>query len=319
MGRETNKSRRQAQAQTAREKAAAARGAAKQAEQRRRAIVVLSTVVTLAIVGAVIAVIAINSGGGTNKAIVGNKTTIAAVMKKVASVPAATLDSVGAGSAVAGPQAVSGVAGASAPLTGANGKPQLLFIGAEFCPYCAAERWSMAVALSRFGKLSGTTFTASSGSDVYPNTSTLDFKDTTYTSKYLDFQPYEAEDRNQNPLQTVPSAANNLWGVLSAKYVSNHQPGFPFLDYGNKWIMTGPTYVPDKLAGLTQTQIADQLADPTTDVAKGVDGAANIITATICNITNNQPASVCSSNTITTIQSEINKGAEGSSQPGSSS
>lgn len=318
MGRETNKSRRQAQAKTAREKAAAARSAARQGEQRRRAIVILSSVVAVAIVGGIIAVIAINSGG-KNKEVVGSKTTIAAVMNKVATVPAATLDSVGAGSAVAGPQAVSGVPAASTPLTGANGKPQLLFIGAEFCPYCAAERWSMAVALSRFGKLSGTTFTASSGSDAYPNTSTLDFKNTTYTSKYLDFQPYEAEDRDQNLLQRVPATANNLWKALSAKYVADHNPGFPFLDYGNKWIMTGPTYVPDKLAGLTQTQIANQLADPTTDVAKGVDGAANIITATICNITNNQPASVCSSNTITTIQDEINKGAEGSSQPGSSS
>ena len=318
MGRETNKSRREAQAQTAREKAAASRGAAKQAEQRRRAMIILSSVVAVAIVGGIIAVIAINSGG-KNKAVVGSKTTIAAVMQKVASVPAATLDSVGAGSAVAGPQQVSGVAGASTPLTGTTGKPELLYIGAEFCPYCAAERWSMAVALSRFGQLSGTSFTASSGADVNPNTSTLDFKDAKYTSKYLDFAPFEAEDRNHAPLQTVPKADDALWGVLSAKYVQNGQKGFPFLDYGNKWVMTGPTYVPDKLAGLTQLQIANQLADPTTDVAKGVDGGANIVTATICNITNNQPASVCSSSAIKTIQSEINKGAEGGSQPGSSS
>ena len=32
-----------------------------------------------------------------------------------------------------------------------NGKPEMLYIGAEFCPYCAASRWSMALALSRFG------------------------------------------------------------------------------------------------------------------------------------------------------------------------
>ena len=35
-----------------------------------------------------------------------------------------------------------------------NGKPEILYIGAEFCPYCAAERWAIAVALSRFGTLS---------------------------------------------------------------------------------------------------------------------------------------------------------------------
>src|SRR5215471_17073708 len=40
--------------------------------------------------------------------------------------------------------------GSGAPLT-SGGKPEMLYIGAEYCPYCAAMRWSMAVALSRFG------------------------------------------------------------------------------------------------------------------------------------------------------------------------
>ena len=41
-----------------------------------------------------------------------------------------------------------------APLT-SGGKPEMLYIGAEYCPYCAAERWAMIVALSRFGTFSG--------------------------------------------------------------------------------------------------------------------------------------------------------------------
>lgn len=316
MGRETNKARRQAQAQSVREKAAAARAQQQRADQRRRAILVISSIVVVAIIGGVITLVAIN---GKDKAVKSDPSTVAAVMKKVSSVPSATLDTVGAGSSVAGPQAIADVPAAAKPLTGPNNKPQLMYIGAEFCPYCAAERWAMAVALERFGNLDNVGFTASSSRDVYPNTATLDFKDATYTSKYLDFQPYEAEDRNSNPLQKVPTEANALWAALSAKYVQGGRQSFPFLDYGNKFVTTGPTFIPDKLKGLTQAQIADQLADPTTDVAKGVDGAANIITATLCNLTANQPAQVCSSSTIKTIQSQIAKGQNASQQPGSTS
>ena len=65
------------------------------------------------------------------------------------SVPASTLDAVGSGSVNSyNPAPVKSISGA--PLT-QDSKPEMLYIGAEFCPYCAALRWSMAVALSRFG------------------------------------------------------------------------------------------------------------------------------------------------------------------------
>src|SRR5260370_2112678 len=38
----------------------------------------------------------------------------------------------------------------SAPLLQGQ-KPILLFIGAQYCPFCAAERWSIVQALARFG------------------------------------------------------------------------------------------------------------------------------------------------------------------------
>ena len=37
------------------------------------------------------------------------------------------------------------------PALTSGGKPEILYVGAEYCPYCAAERWAMVVALSRFG------------------------------------------------------------------------------------------------------------------------------------------------------------------------
>jgi hypothetical protein len=53
--------------------------------------------------------------------------------------------------------------------------------------------------------------------------------------------------------------------------------------------------VPTGFAGMTWAQIAAAAKDPTSAVAKDIDGAANSITAAICKMTNNQPANVCSS------------------------
>ena len=32
-------------------------------------------------------------------------------------------------------------------LTNSAGKPEIVFVGAEYCPYCAAERWPIVMAL----------------------------------------------------------------------------------------------------------------------------------------------------------------------------
>jgi hypothetical protein len=47
-----------------------------------------------------------------------------------------------------------------------GGKPEVLYIGAEYCPYCGTERWSMIVALSRFGTFRGLKEIRSSPTDV---------------------------------------------------------------------------------------------------------------------------------------------------------
>ena len=70
----------------------------------------------------------------------------------ITGVPASALATVGKGSVLQfNPAPIIKVTG---PALTSNGKPEMLYIGAEYCPYCAAMRWSMAVALSRFGTLS---------------------------------------------------------------------------------------------------------------------------------------------------------------------
>lgn len=252
---------------------------------------IIGSVLGIAALVVVIAVVAITHKSGSDPA--GNRAVASpAVVRAVSSVPSATLASVGAGPVTTFPSKVSG----QPPLT-SGGKPEMLFIGAEFCPYCAAERWPMAVALSRFGTLNGYDTVSSSASDVDPKTPSLDFYRYHYASKYLTFKAVENEDRNHKTLQPTTAAQDALWVKVEGS------ASYPFVDFGNKYAITGPSYDPATLKGLTQAQIASQLSSPTSKVSKAVNGAANVITAAICGMTNNQPAKVCA--TVIPIQAKF--------------
>jgi hypothetical protein len=275
--------------QNARDKIAAQREAAQRAETRRRLFITGGSV--LAVIAIVVAFIFFKSlkqpaaqQGGTTAAT--GVPLPAAVTKNVTSVPASTLNTVGAGSV---PQTVQKPVTLinGAPLT-SNGKPEMLYIGAEFCPYCAAMRWSMAVALSRFGVLSPLRgIHSAGGNEAYPNTATLTFYKSTYASKYLSFVPVENEKVDHSPLQATTPQQQAIW----QKYNPN---SYPFIDIGNKYMIT-VIYNPQVLQGKTWSQIAAALHDPSSPIAQGANGAANYLTAAICKTTNNQPAAVCTS------------------------
>jgi hypothetical protein len=178
----------------------------------------------------------------------------------------------------------------------------MLYIGAEYCPYCAAMRWPMAVALSRFGTFGPLTGIHSSSTDAYPNTPTLTFYKQKYTSPYLTFTPVENENGTHKLLQKTTKSQQALW----AKYDTTSQGlGYPFIDFGNKVVITGPLSIPRVLQGMTWAQVASQLKNPNSTVAQNVNGAANYITASICKMTNNKPASVCTAAPIRAIEGKL--------------
>ena len=55
----------------------------------------------------------------------------------------------------------------------------------------------------------------------------------------------------------------------------------PFLDLANQDVLAGAQYNPQVLAGLSASQIASQLRNPSSPVAKAIDGSANVIIAAI--------------------------------------
>jgi hypothetical protein len=257
-------------------------------------VTILVSVVAVAVVVIGIAGYAIfHKSSKTNTASGNRAVATAAVIRDVSAVPASTLSTVGVGPVVQYPSKVTG----QPPLT-SGGKPEMLFIGAEFCPYCAAERWPMGVALSRFGTFNGYDTVSSSATDVDPSTPSLDFDKYHYTSKYLTFTAVENEDRNQKPLQNTTAAQTATWAKVGGSQ------SFPFVDFGNKSKITAPSFDPAILKGLSQAQIASQLANPKSKVSQAINGTANIITAAICGMTNNQPSTVCTSS-ITALQSKF--------------
>ena len=225
------------------------------------------------------------SKGGTS-----SQTASASVTKAITSVSPSVVDAVGNGGGVslAKPDPVSG-----APALTADGKPRVLYVGAEYCPFCAAQRWAMVAALSRFGTFSNLGQTSSSSTDEYPNTATLSFHGATYTSKYLSFTGVEQTDRDQQPLDKISAADNKILNTYdTTKYVGSNG-GIPFIDYGGKFLSSGASYDPGTLQGLSHAQIAKDLSNPNSDVTKSIVGSANMITATLCKLTGQQPAAVC--------------------------
>jgi hypothetical protein len=191
-------------------------------------------------------------------------------------------------------------------LTGPTGNPEIVYVGGEFCPYCAAERWSIVMAVARFGTFSNLQQMQSSSTDVDPNTNTFTFHGTKYTSSVIDFQPTEIEDRNEQPFESPSAQISQIFsGVDQPPFTSSAQ-GFPFIDIAGHFVLNSTSYDPALLQGLSWKQIASDLSNSGSPVTQAIVGNANYLTAAICIATKNQPASVCAPTFIQSIESKLN-------------
>jgi thiol-disulfide isomerase/thioredoxin len=220
--------------------------------------------------------------------------TTQVVVTEITSLPVSEFDSVGQGTAN---NLIKPIAGS--PLIGPSGKPEVFYFGAEYCPYCAAERWPLIIALGRFGTWSNLKTTSSSSTDIYPNTPTFTFHGASYTSQYIDFAAVETTDRNQNPLESPTPQERDL----VSKYDTANS--IPFVDFGNRYAFSGAMYLPDVLNGEDWQTVANQLQQSNSKQALAIIGSANLITAAVCKITGNQPTAVCSSQTIQSLETKL--------------
>jgi thiol-disulfide isomerase/thioredoxin len=241
----------------------------------------------------------------------GRVTVPASVINEVTNVPISVLDAVGIGGEKAtksssasnpiAPVPASLVAASTLPPVG--GKPTIFYFGAEYCPYCATERWSLIIALSRFGTFTGLEGMESDPNDVYPKTQTWTFYKANYTSKYINFDPVEDEDINRDPLQN-PTAAEVK--ILTKWDYSGGGYSFPFLDIAGKYVGGLPNWLdPQVLQNLSRTEIAEDLSISGNVAGGQLDANANYLSAAICKVDGQQPAAVCTSTGVTAAQAQF--------------
>ncbi|MHA3704086.1 DUF929 family protein [Jatrophihabitans sp. YIM 134969] len=262
-------------------------------EARRRLLLRIFLPIALVVVVVAVFVVVKVTSGGDDSRVIASGPAPASVVSAVTSIPAATFDAVGAGSDVKAPTPVDGSALTS------DGKPRVLYVGGEFCPFCAAERWVVVASLARFGTFTNLAQTNSASDDVYPDTATLSFHGASYVSDYLVFDGYETTDREHKPLDTLPSSDEALLQSLDP------DGSIPFQDLGGKFVQSGSSYVPTVLKGKTHAEIASAIKDPDTDIGKAVLAAANLYTARLCQLTDGQPGAVCTSSGVTAAASSL--------------
>lgn len=240
-------------------------------------------VVVLALVVVIIVVSSNDDSSSTAPTTVGVATT-ATIVTKATSVPASAFDRAGLGAV----NLNGTLTKLGAPAAGT--KPDVLYLGAEFCPYCAAERWAIVASLSRFGSFSGLSLINSSEN----NLPTFTFKGSSFTSDYLTFTPVETKDQQRNDLEPVSAAQQARWKVVADKLTSGSL-SFPTVDFAGVYGMAGSSYNPATLSKQSHNDIATNLSDPSTPVAQAILGASNVFSAMVCATTANQPAAVCES------------------------
>ncbi len=267
--------------------AAQASARARLAEERRKAeaqsrrnkmfgIAAGAVAVLLVAVGVIIAIGMNRPQGGTG----GGSGYVAALQN----VPAADLDAVGVGALPTTP--AEPIAGGSVQME--NGKPRLLYIGAEYCSFCGYTRWPLTIALERFGDFSGLKAgQAPSNAGMIP---TVSYKDATYTSDHLVFKGYELKDAQGNDIQKLTPedeaiARDHGMQGYPWLYWGTHTSGTPFLQ---------PFLQSGAMPGKTGDSVAAKLADTSSPEAQAILGAANVTTAQICALTGDQPGDVCS-------------------------
>lgn len=254
-------------------------------------------------------IIKVTSGSPTPSGSSNFQATSPTIVSELSHVPASVFNTVGVTSPVAqvvAPLPLKNQPALMATSTSGTTLPEVFYLGAEFCPYCAAERWPTIIALSRFGTFSGLGDMSSSSSD-FLGTPSFTFVKTKYTSKYLVFKSVEASsnvfDTKTNfwvPLQKVTTSEEALVKKYqSSKYISGwtsqDNGSIPFITLDNKYLVAGAQFTPSTLANQSRSDIAAGLSNATSPITQAIVSAANEWTAALCVVTQGQPANVCTS------------------------
>ncbi len=165
---------------------------------------------------------------------------------------------------------------AKEPFNRDGGKVLFYYLGAGFCPWCAAERWSIVEALKHFGTWDGLKPDKSAEkNEPFLNLPTYNFSGTRFTSDYVEFMGKEFQDRNFQDLDHFTELDNTIIDNYNLKGV------IPFTFIGGKFVRIGSGPKPEQLVGLSHDDVRKQLENKNTDLAKAIEEEADYICALI--------------------------------------
>jgi len=252
--------------------------------------------VAIILVGVVALVVYALTGPSDSLGVVRRATASDSMVAEVTRLPVSVFDTIGV-DAPTTPLVAPSVLEGQPPLN-AKGKPEVLFIGAEFCPFCGAQRWPLIVALSRFGHFATLTNMQSAQLSVFPNIQTFSFVGTTYASRYVSLtgvELYSDAVNAQGAFSRIATLTPGQSAVLTRYGTGSGSGSYPFVVIDNTMVTSTSGFSPSVIVGQSQAAIAgalDQTAEPST---QAIVASANFLTAGICRATGGQPASVCTS------------------------
>ena len=277
----------------------------------RRGRLALAGACALLVVGGALTGLRLSSSGPSDPA-------LARLITEVTTVPVSAVGSGGAAAyegVLPSSGASAGSASSSIPLTDgfpsptgpggrplfSDGKPDVLYVATEFCPYCVANSWALIVALSRFGEFSGLSTSRSSTFENIPPIDGWTFLGSSYKSAYLAFAPVETYSNvlvNRKADPDDPTSYRRLQRLTTAEQADFHQfdrgGQTPFTDFGGTATALGTAILPSTLADLTWDQIAADLRRPASAAGAAILFSASVLTSELCQLTGDRPAATCS-------------------------
>jgi hypothetical protein len=188
----------------------------------------------------------------------------------------------------------------SAPKLSSGGRPEIMFICAEYWSKCAAERWALVMALSKFGTFTTLKGTTSSAAGTSPKTPTFSFYGATYSSRYLTLVTDELETSTdvgggEYPLLQPPTTQEmtlmNAWDRAPYTTITL---SLPFAYIGGRFLLTTAQYDASAISQMSFQAAASIMSSGTGSVSRHAEAAAGYLVADFCALTRGQPARVCS-------------------------
>jgi hypothetical protein len=189
---------------------------------------------------------------------------------------------------------------AAAPVLSSGGRPEIMFMCAEYWYKCAAERWALVMALSKFGTFTALRGTTSAAAGASPKTPTFSFYGAIYSSKYLTLVTDELETSTdvgggEYPLLQPPTAQEmTMMNAWDRPPYTTIKTSLPFAYIGGKFLLTAAQYDASAISQMSFQTAARVMSSGTGPVSLHAEAAAGYLVADFCALTRDQPERVCS-------------------------